>query len=78
MLGYGIEGAVKFGIYESLKPCLIYILSSITGPNPDHTLPFLASSVIAGSAASLILCPMEEIRIQSVTDPSSYSGFVSN
>merc|ERR1740121_924953 len=66
VVGYGIEGALKFGIYEVLKPVMIKILS-------DQTTSFLASAVIAGAVASIILCPMESIRIRLVTD-ASYKG----
>merc|ERR1719273_162996 len=58
---------MKFGIYEVLKPVMIKVIS-------DQTASFLASAVIAGAVASIILCPMESIRIRMVTD-ASYKGY---
>jgi hypothetical protein len=68
VLGYGLEGATKFGLYESLKPTFATLLYSIVGNNP--TLPYLGASVFAGGVASLVLCPLEKSRIRQVTDPS--------
>jgi solute carrier family 25 phosphate transporter 3 len=33
-------------------------------------LPYFMASVVAGAAASLVLCPMERTRIRLVTDPN--------
>lgn len=64
ILGYGLEGAVKFGIYESLKPVFTNLMNK---DFTDDTFPYLLSSVLAGAAASFVLCPMEAIRIKMVT-----------
>lgn len=72
VLGYGLEGAVKFGLYESLKPTFVALLSL----HGDPTEAFLAASVTAGSAASILLCPMEQTRIRLVTDRSFARGFL--
>jgi len=71
VIGYGIEGAVKFGVYESLKPIFLSLFSG--GPNSEA---FLASAVCAGGLASIILCPMEETRIRLVTDPTFGKGLL--
>ena len=69
VIGYGMEGALKFGVYESLKP----IFSSfIPGGNSGEA--YLAAAICAGALASIILCPMEETRIRLVTDPSFGNG----
>lgn len=73
--GYLFEGAIKFGIYEVLKPytraflvwcsrllCLPCINSKILG--------FVISGAIAGFAASVMLCPMEALRIRLVAEPT--------
>lgn len=71
VVGYGLEGALKFGVYESLKP--IFVSLFVGGSSGEA---YLASAVCAGALASIILCPMEEVRIRLVTDPSSSNGFV--
>ena len=58
--GYGLEGAAKFGVYESLKGPLVRHL--------PHTVAWLVCAGIAGVVASLFLCPMEAWRIRSVLD----------
>lgn len=72
VVGYGIEGAVKFGAYESLKPVF---LSTFAGGG-SGSQAFLTSAVCAGALASIILCPMEETRIRLVTDPTFGKGLV--
>jgi hypothetical protein len=62
LVGFGLEGAVKFGVYESLKPAFMSILHT-----DDKFIPYLAASVGAGIVASLMLCPMERTRIKMVT-----------
>lgn len=69
VIGYGVEGALKFGVYESLKPIF---LSLISGGNSGEA--YLAAAICAGALASIILCPMEETRIRLVTDPSFGNG----
>ena len=64
VMGYGLEGAAKFGLYESLKPTIVGMLNLDT-PNAAYII----ASVIAGGAASVILCPLERTRIRLVTDP---------
>jgi len=64
VIGYGLEGAAKFGLYESLKP-IIFGLLNLQSPN----IAYIFASVVAGGVASIILCPMERTRIRLVTDP---------
>lgn len=71
VIGYGLEGAAKFGLYESLKPVMSDFFRA---PNP--TLPYLAAAVLAGAVASLMLCPMERTRIRLVTDPTFATGLL--
>jgi len=70
VVGYGIEGALKFGLYESLKPFFLGLFPTSVDPSE----PYLAAAVCAGAVASLILCPMEETRIRLVSDPNFASG----
>lgn len=67
VVGYGVEGALKFGLYESMKPAFAGWLHASAA---DLSLPYLLASVTAGAAASVILCPMEQLRIRAVTDPN--------
>jgi solute carrier family 25 phosphate transporter 3 len=68
IVGYGLEGAAKFGLYESLKPEMVRLMHT---PNP--AIPYLIASVAAGAVAAIMLCPMEKTRIRLVTDPD-FSG----
>lgn len=61
IIGYGIEGALKFGLYESLKP----LLSKLTS---HEFINFLFASIVAGAFASVVLCPIEDTRIRMVGD----------
>jgi solute carrier family 25 (mitochondrial phosphate transporter), member 3 len=64
IVGYGIEGAAKFGLYENLKPSMLRILHL---DNP--AIAYLIASVIAGAVASIVLFPLERTRIRLVSDP---------
>lgn len=63
-VGYGLEGACKFGCYEVLKPVFRALFSDNTA------LAYLMASVVAGAVAAVLLCPMESTRIRIVTDPA--------
>jgi solute carrier family 25 phosphate transporter 3 len=72
VVGYGVEGAMKFGVYEVLKPVFSKLLAK-DGVDQTSTFAYICASVVAGSVASLLLCPMEFTRIRIVTDPN-YKG----
>lgn len=72
VVGYALEGAMKFGLYESLKPTFADWL-----PANDVAAAYLGASVVAGAVASFLLCPMEHTRIRLVTDPTFATGLVS-
>jgi solute carrier family 25 phosphate transporter 3 len=61
VVGYGIEGALKFGFYEMFKGVFAAVTAS-------PFVAFLLASVVAGAVASLGLCPMEDARIRMVGD----------
>lgn len=68
--GYLVEGAVKFGIYEILKPLVKFILITFISPSLDSKiLSFVICGSISGFAASIMLCPMEALRIRLVAEP---------
>lgn len=62
-VGYGIEGALKFGCYELAKP----MMKAVT---PSDFVNALLASTIAGGVAAIALCPPEDVRIRLVADPS--------
>jgi solute carrier family 25 phosphate transporter 3 len=63
VIGYGVEGAMKFGVYEICKP----LFGSLF---PDNkSIAFVLSSFLAGAVAAVLLVPMESLRIKQVTDP---------
>lgn len=72
VIGYGVEGAIKFGVYETLKPIFLSLCDGVTDP----TQPYLVAAICAGALASIILCPMEETRIKLVTDPTFANGLI--
>jgi solute carrier family 25 phosphate transporter 3 len=65
VFGYGIEGAMKFGVYEIMKPIFLELLGS-----SNKVVAFMLASFIAGAVAAVLLVPMESLRIKQVTDPS--------
>mmetsp|Transcript_56787 Transcript_56787/g.138196 ORF Transcript_56787/g.138196 Transcript_56787/m.138196 type:complete len:379 (-) Transcript_56787:35-1171(-) len=75
LLGYGVEGAMKFGVYEIAKPIFTAMLATYAGSgdgdaSSNQGLVFVLSSFIAGAVAALLLVPMESLRIKQVTDPN--------
>jgi solute carrier family 25 phosphate transporter 3 len=72
--GYLLEGAVKFGVYEVLKPIIRGSLSRLAAVSSwtifnSQLLAFILSGIMSGLAASIMLCPMEALRIRMVADP---------
>jgi len=61
-LGYGIEVAAKFGVYEASKPLFAQLSDS-------DFLNFLGPSLASGLIAAVIICPFEAVRIRLVADP---------
>lgn len=61
LVGYGFEGALKFGCYELFKG----VLKNLT---EYSFINYLFASLMAGALASVVLCPMEDARIKMVSD----------
>lgn len=60
LVGYGVEGALKFGVYEVSKPLVVAAFSAITAKlklksGSAGALPFLLASIAAGAIASVVL-----------------------
>jgi solute carrier family 25 (mitochondrial phosphate transporter), member 3 len=70
VVGYGIEGAMKFGVYEIAKPIFRALLNGGTDTTTNPALAYLLASASAGAVAAILLCPMESTRIRIVTDPA--------
>jgi solute carrier family 25 phosphate transporter 3 len=72
--GYLLEGSVKFGVYEVLKPVtrrLLATAASVTGRDFLYSklLGFSIAAAVSGVAASVMLTPMEALRIRCVASP---------
>jgi solute carrier family 25 phosphate transporter 3 len=72
-IGYLIEGGVKFGVYEVSKPVTQRFLSSVASffsyPALDsRILSLMICGFISGTAASMMLSPMEALRIRMVSE----------
>lgn len=79
IVGYLLEGAIKFGIYEVLKPATRTFLARIARATSlsflDSTaIGFVLCGTVSGIAASVMLCPMEAIRIRQVAEPDFAPG----
>lgn len=77
--GYLLEGAVKFGVYEVLKPSMKSWLSRTASATSmsffnSQLLAFVLSGTVSGVAASMVLCPMEALRIRLVAEPDFAAG----
>lgn len=73
--GYLFEGAFKFGVYEVAKPVMQKLLSCIASFFSSEFLAsrmmtYVVSGIVSGWVASIILCPMEALRIRLVAEPS--------
>lgn len=68
--GYFFEGAVKFGVYEMLKPYMGIWLANQHHHHPASDgllwLNYVACAAVSGCAAAFMLCPMEALRIRLV------------
>lgn len=74
-VGYLFEGAIKFGVYEGLKPVVCRALSRAAAVSPHlavfnvNVVAYALSAAAAGVAAAIMLCPMEALRIRIVANP---------
>ncbi|KAA8493582.1 Mitochondrial substrate carrier family protein N [Porphyridium purpureum] len=73
--GYFLHGAFKYSFYEMFKLILIPDVAAATLKPPLRIAAM--AGFLAECVASLLLCPMEAIRIRSVADPSFPGGVLS-
>jgi solute carrier family 25 phosphate transporter 3 len=62
-IGYSLQGAGKYGFYETFK----YLYGERLAPNVPKQVVFLAASASAEFLADLALCPMEAIKVRMQT-----------
>jgi len=77
--GYLMEGAIKFGTYEVLKPFVGGLLATFASVTKlalfdSKVLGFVICGAASGMAASVVLCPMEALRIRVVAEPEFAPG----
>lgn len=75
LLGYSVQGALKFGFYEFFK--LLY--SDALGPKKAEerrTLIYLAGSASAEFIADIALCPFEAVKVRVQTQPHFTKSFL--
>jgi len=78
-VGYLMEGAIKYGIYEILKPVVLKVLARLAIWSKylaflnSTVMAFSISAAISGIAASIMLLPMEALRIRMVANPEKRS-----
>lgn len=65
LIGFSVNGAVKYGLYEVFKPVAVELL-----PELPQLLAFMLAAALGEVVASTLLCPMEAARIRLVTEPS--------
>lgn len=73
LLGYGAQGACKYGFYEYFKKTY----SDIAGPEyatKYKTLIYLAGSASAEVIADVALCPFEAVKVRVQTQPGFAKG----
>jgi solute carrier family 25 phosphate transporter 3 len=80
-MGYLFEGALKFGVYEVLKPIVapaLTILASRTQVTMIQSkwISYSVSAAISGVAAAILLCPMEALRIRMVANPDKKASWL--
>ncbi|ODV97317.1 hypothetical protein PACTADRAFT_49050 [Pachysolen tannophilus NRRL Y-2460] len=75
LIGYGLQGAGKYGFYEYFKKTY----SDLAGPSfveNYNTIIFLAASASAEFLADLALCPFESIKVRTQTTLPPYASSV--
>jgi solute carrier family 25 phosphate transporter 3 len=72
-VGYFVQGWFKFGGVEFFKINFTKMLGEQTAWD-NKTPIYLASAAIAETIADVFLCPLEAVRIRSVSDPEFCDG----
>ncbi|DBB03677.1 TPA: Mitochondrial phosphate carrier protein 3, mitochondrial, variant 2 [Trebouxia sp. C0006] len=72
-IGYSIQGAGKYGLYEYFKHLYAEMAGAKTAANYQTPL-FLAASASAEFLADIGLCPMEAVKVKIQTSPGYAKG----
>jgi solute carrier family 25 (mitochondrial phosphate transporter), member 3 len=75
LLGYSIQGSLKYGFYEIFKPMLLAEYPFFEG---NKLLLFIVAGAMAELIGSSTLTPFEAARIRLVVNPSFASGVQGN
>lgn len=71
LLGYGVQGGCRFGLYEYFKTLYSNVL-----PNNNRTSIYFLSSASAQIFADMALCPFEAIKVRVQTQPLFAKGLL--
>ncbi|XP_010515344.1 PREDICTED: mitochondrial phosphate carrier protein 1, mitochondrial [Camelina sativa] len=71
LLGYGVQGGCRFGLYEYFKTLYSNVL-----PNHNRTSIYFLSSASAQVFADMALCPFEAIKVRIQTQPLFAKGLL--
>ena len=76
IVGYAVQGSLKYGIYEILKPIVAasILTASADGSFSSTILDFLISGALAETVGSSALTPFEAARIRLVSYPDYANG----
>ena len=69
LIGYFVQGSLKYGLYDAFKPV---VAAALPVASPRLAV-LVCAAVVAEAIASTALCPLEAARIRIVCDPS-YAG----
>ena len=89
LVGYAVQGSIKYGLYEQLKPAVAHLL--VNSLHLDHLgsadattgavaagastiLDFAISGAVADAVGGVALTPFEAARIRMVSVPEDYVG----
>lgn len=75
LVGYAIQGALKFGGFEFLKFKTVELVGEETAAKYNMPI-YLTTSAIAEVAATVALCPFEAVRIRAVASGTSDGGMI--
>lgn len=73
VIGYSIQGALKFGGYEFWKKKFIDSMG-VDAARENRQAIYLGASALAEFVADIALCPLEATRIRLVSQPSFATG----
>ena len=72
LLGYAVQGSLKYGFYELFKPALLLALH--IGPGDSAVPALMLAGALSESIGSTALSPFEAARIRLVSNPSFAQG----